>query len=266
MTRSCISALCFFLVMSNAWALRRARTRILEPKSSSKTLGKQELKRSSEVVGGSPLYGVNAAGHVTDPAVLSDCGGERTEPLKYEINYPVGMVHFNMFGNPDNYKMEMENLWMYPADGENTSVLFYKPGKVIEFNDHVDLARYLGFEYNCAENLFFLNGSHSSHSHRHHSHNSPVPLYNTWTLMKAARHLSQQFDTIKFSHHFDITGTCEGRRTCFPHDKNGKSQYQQEWVALHSWKPHECPGHPFLSLTNGTCTCTNPDPPVSGIC
>eukprot|EP00747_Dinoflagellata_sp_TGD_P142608 gnl/TRDRNA2_/TRDRNA2_176265_c0_seq3.p1 gnl/TRDRNA2_/TRDRNA2_176265_c0~~gnl/TRDRNA2_/TRDRNA2_176265_c0_seq3.p1 ORF type:complete len:269 (+),score=-1.52 gnl/TRDRNA2_/TRDRNA2_176265_c0_seq3:72-878(+) len=170
------------------------------------------------------------------------CGGERTEPLTYEVPFPVGVEHSNLYGKPSNREAEEMNLWMYPASNKSSATLFYTPRKVIEFHDHVDMVRYLGYDYDCRRKSVFKNGSRTG------------SLVDTPYIMKLANPvLSKRFDTIKFSHHLDVSwmNRCNAmdrqERRCF---------FLQEWVALHSWTPYACPGHPSLSLANGPCNCS----------
>eukprot|EP00747_Dinoflagellata_sp_TGD_P167770 gnl/TRDRNA2_/TRDRNA2_192838_c0_seq1.p1 gnl/TRDRNA2_/TRDRNA2_192838_c0~~gnl/TRDRNA2_/TRDRNA2_192838_c0_seq1.p1 ORF type:complete len:252 (+),score=19.79 gnl/TRDRNA2_/TRDRNA2_192838_c0_seq1:88-843(+) len=202
------------------------------------------------------LYG-RISGYCTDPDTLINCAGNLSSPLTYIISRPVAVYHDVQRDNP----LYRKNLWLYPAENENDSDLFYTPGRVIEFGDVAEAAQYLGLPFHC-----------------------PIWYPQKKELMKnITERLKDKFDTLKFSQHLDfqLSMTC-GTGCCSAHDtrqcddlnitvpdlgivdiirkmgyeKPPGSMLFKEWIALHSWSPYECPGHPQLSSRSGKkCAC-----------
>jgi len=189
----------------------------------------------------------------TDTTVRPNWGlGVRASPRYYTVEECVSVQH-EVLGWPDGKcpcaaelaaecsghrsschdHLYVENLWMRPKNS-STTYLQYCPKRVLELQDTVDLYLYL----NPAARPASVSLLH----------------FDKLELMRRASRELTDIDTLFFVNHFDRSRSCNG--TCCGAAERRVTTMTRELIALHSWRPYECPGHPMLQWrSTGNCTC-----------
>jgi len=189
----------------------------------------------------------------TDTTVRPNWGlGVRASPRYYTVEECVSVQH-EVLGWPDGKcpcaaelaaecsghrsschdHLYVENLWMRPKNS-STTYLQYCPKRVLELQDTIDLYLYL----NPAARPASVSLLH----------------FDKLELMRRASRELTDIDTLFFVNHFDRSRSCNG--TCCGAAERRVTTMTRELIALHSWRPYECPGHPMLQWrSTGNCTC-----------